>query len=110
MCSSDPGLEAWAEDQSDSARLDALHHRAAVAAALLAGVAVGGPVLIAVVAFVNRMARAGTVYVVLAVVLAVFALPFAAQNSPAPSRPSPSTSTPYVCQEHSGGDNRCPGG
>ena len=73
------GLEGWADDQTyGGAHSAELHRKAAAAVLLLAGVAAGGPALIAVVAFVGRMTRAGAVYVALAIALGAFALPAAA--------------------------------
>ncbi|SRR6266511_1279322 len=105
------GLQGWADDQTyggaDSAEL---RRRAAAAVLLLAGVAAGGPALIAVVAFVGRMTRAGAVYLALAVALGMLALPAAAEADHRPTPPPPPPSGPAICQERSGGDNRCPGG
>jgi hypothetical protein len=70
---------------------------------------VGGPALIATVAFATRMARTGAVYVVLAVLLGALALPFAASANRTPALPPPPPSAPTICQEHSGSDNQCPG-
>ncbi|BFU47409.1 hypothetical protein KRMM14A1004_56460 [Krasilnikovia sp. MM14-A1004] len=105
------GMAMWADEQSDSgAHWAGLHHQEAVAAMWLAGAAVGGPALIAVVAFATRMPKAGTVYVVLAVVLSVPVLPIVARAGHTLAPPPPPSPVPTVCQEHSGGDTRCPGG
>jgi hypothetical protein len=97
-------MEGWADSGEHSAELD---HRGATAATVLALVAVGGPALIAVVAFAGERGRIGAVYVVLALVLGVLALPVVAGTG---GKPAPPTPTPSVCQEHSGGGNECPGG
>jgi hypothetical protein len=105
------GLSAWADQQDNGgAGSAALDQSAAAAATLLAGVAVGGPALIAVVAFAGRLARTSMVYVALTVVLGTLALLVMAgaeRNRPAPADPAPG---PSICQERSGGDTRCPGG
>jgi hypothetical protein len=104
------GLEGWADDQTyGGAHSAGQHRKAAAAVLLLAGVAAGGPALIAVVAFSGRMTRAGAVYVALAIALGALALPAVAlaDRTRTPSPPPPSG--PTICQEHSGGDNRCPG-
>ncbi len=78
---------------------------------LLVAVGVGGPLVIAVVAQVTRRPRAAQVYAVLAVALGVASIPLLASALQNPTWPrSPEPRRPPVCQEHSGGDNRCPGG
>jgi hypothetical protein len=103
------GLMGWASPPDDQAQEIALHHQAAVAALVLVAVAAGGPALIAMVAHAGGMDRAGMVYLGMAVVLGVLALPVAASAyrtlGPAPEPPD----GPAACQEHSGSDNRCPG-
>lgn len=104
-------MEGWADGQSNSgARSAELDHQGATAAMLLAGVAVGGAALIAVVAFAGERGRIGAVYVVLALVLGVLATPVVAGTGRKSSPSAPPTPTPSVCQEHSGGGNECPGG
>jgi K+-transporting ATPase c subunit len=103
------GLEQWSDQQSsEGSHADELDRKAYAALLLLIGAAVGGPVLIAIVAFIGRMAVTGAVYVALAVILGAFALPVAGRtHREPPPLPSPG---PAICQEHSGSDTRCPGG
>jgi hypothetical protein len=58
-------------------------------------VAVGGPALIAVAAFAGRLVRTGAVYLALAIVLGVLAIPFAAEayRTLIPSPPPPPAPT-----------------
>jgi hypothetical protein len=105
------GLQGWADEQDNGgAHAAELRRQAATAALLLAGVAAGGPALLAVVAFAGRMVKTGAVYIVLTVLLSAPALVAAAEadrtlNPSPPPRPAPT-----FCQEHSGDDTRCPGG
>ncbi|MDO3703315.1 hypothetical protein Q3W71_16715 [Micromonospora sp. C28SCA-DRY-2] len=64
----------------------------------------------AVTAFTGRLVRTGAVYLALALVLGAFVAPFAADAYRTLTPPPPPPPAPTVGQEHSGGDNRCPGG
>jgi hypothetical protein len=105
------GMQGWADQHSNSgAREEELGRRGGVVLLVLAAVAVGGAVLIAVVAFTGRLRWTGVVYLGLALALGALALPLAAgayRRLTPPSSPPPPA--PNICQEHSGGDTRCPG-
>ena len=105
------GLEGWADQHSNAGMRSAeLARREVEAVLLMAVVAAGGPALIAVVAATGRLFRTGLCYLTLAVVISVIAVPVAvdAYSALKPAVPQPPRST--VCQDHSGGDTRCPGG
>ncbi|MEU5563503.1 hypothetical protein [Micromonospora musae] len=104
------GLEGWADQHSDQGvGADALARKANVVLLLLAAEVVVGPVVIAVVARGGLLRRTAAVYLVIAFGLGVLAVPVAvgAYRDLAPPPPAPPPST--RCQEHSGGDTRCPG-
>ena len=75
----------------------------------LASVLATSPLVIGVAAYLGRLRRTALVYLVLAVVLAV---PAGLIGADAWDKryPAPQPSHGPVCQEHSGGDTRCPGG
>ncbi|MER7443388.1 hypothetical protein [Micromonospora avicenniae] len=105
------GLDGWADQHSDQGvGADALARKANVALLFLAAEVVAGPAVIAVVARGGLLRRTAAVYLVIALGLGVLAVPIAAgayrDLAPAPPPPPP----PTICQEHSGGDTRCPGG
>ncbi|MFG1676166.1 hypothetical protein [Micromonospora sp. NPDC049282] len=85
---------------------------ASLALLVAASVATAGPTLIALVAYRLRLVRTAAVFLVLAIVIAVPAVPFAVlagrDLAPAPAATTPGP--PGYCVEHSGGDTRCPGG
>jgi hypothetical protein len=105
------GMEQWANSYSDpvpgAADLDRQASRALLATAVLA---VAGAAAITLVAYRLGLVRTAVVFLVLTLVLAVPGLAVAASAyrdlTPAPPPPGP----PGHCQEHSGGDTRCPGG
>ncbi len=66
--------EGWA-DQKSGEPLDSVRERTSVALLVLVGVAVGGPLLIALVARRARRTRAGRVYAVMAGGLGLASLP-----------------------------------
>jgi hypothetical protein len=102
------GMQGWAEQYSaDSA---ALERRTTTVLLVLAAVVAGGPLVIAGTAFTGGSTRTGVVFLVLAAVLAVPALAVAAGAYRSLNPPAPPPPGPAVCQEHSGGDTRCPGG
>ena len=107
------GLEQWSVSYGDQPDEFAdLGRRASVALLVAALVATGGPAIIALVAYQLRRVRTAVVFLVLTGVIAVPAVPIAVftardlDPAPAPTTPGP----PGRCVEHSGGDNRCPGG
>ncbi|MEV4812987.1 DUF6234 family protein [Micromonospora avicenniae] len=105
------GIEGWADHYSDQgAGADALARKANLALLLLAAEVVAGPAVIAVVARGGLLRRTAAVYLVIALGLGLVAVPVAVgayrELTPAPPPPPP----PTICQEHSGGDTRCPGG
>ena len=105
------GMQGWAEQYSaDDAGSAALDRRATTVLLVLAAVVAGGPLVIAGAAFTGKSARTGVVFLVLAAVLAVPALAVAAGAYRSWNPPAPPLPGPAVCQEHSGGDTRCPGG
>lgn len=105
------GLDGWGEIPSESTAIsDSREHKAAVVSLLLAVVAAGTPVLIAVIAFSGEMKRAGAVYLVLAIVLGVLVTPLAVNAGRILTPDSPPPAPGGVCQERSGGGNDCPGG
>jgi hypothetical protein len=76
-------------------------------AAFVVGTA--GPLAGIAVASYTRQAAAGVIYgVVLAATLAITTLSHISRD--ATEDPLPTPRGPQVCQEHSGGDTRCPGG
>ncbi|MEU7980891.1 hypothetical protein AB0B63_20440 [Micromonospora sp. NPDC049081] len=107
------GLAQWnANYDGRPDELVGLGRQASRALLVAALVAVAGPAVIALVAYRLRLVRTAIVFLVLTVVIAVPALPFAASVGrgltpvPADTTPGP----PGHCVELSGGDNRCPGG
>lgn len=106
------GLESWADTNSDQASRVAQRQReGAYATLLLAGVALGGLLTIAVIAFAGRLSKTGVVYLGLAILLGVILCPAAgAAYREIYPPPPPSTPAPGGCQEYSGGEARCPGG
>ncbi|NES27948.1 hypothetical protein GCE86_09725 [Micromonospora terminaliae] len=107
------GLEQWSVSYGDQpGEFEDLRRRANVAVLVAALVATAGPALIALVAYQLRLVRTAVVFLVLAVVIAVPAVPFALlagrDLDPAPAVTTPGP--PGHCVEHSGGDTRCPGG
>ncbi|PZG02140.1 DUF6234 family protein [Micromonospora deserti] len=105
------GLEGWADAHSNQGvRSAELRQKGASATLLVAVVAVGGLILIAIAAFTGRLVRTGALYLALAIVLGALVAPFAAGAYRTLTPPPPPPPAPTVCQEHSGGDNRCPGG
>ena len=107
------GLRQWSVSYDDApGEVADLRRRATLALLTFVLVAVAGPVLVALVAHHLRLVRTAIVFLVLAVGLAVPALPIAVHAgrdlnpAPAPTAPGP----PGHCMEHSGGDTRCPGG
>jgi hypothetical protein len=104
------GMQGWADQHSGTDRSAELQRSAAHALFTLAALISGGPALIAVVAFAGRLRRTGIVFTVLAVAGAVLAVPVAGEAFRTVEPAAPPPSAPTVCQEHSGGDTRCPGG
>ncbi|HEX5597207.1 MAG TPA: DUF6234 family protein [Micromonosporaceae bacterium] len=105
------GMERWANSyDSDRARAAELARQSSRALLILAAVAVGGPILIAIVARAGELVRTGVVYIVLAIVLGLLVLPVAAGAYRTVTPPPPPPAVPDGCQERSGGDTRCPGG
>ncbi|WP_173062954.1 DUF6234 family protein [Phytohabitans houttuyneae] len=104
------GMESWADHHSNSgARQDEIAKKANQLLLGLALTGVGGPVLIAVVAFAGRLRWTGVVFTVLAIVFCGLSVPLAGATWRELNPPQPVPTT-YVCQERSGGDTRCPGG
>ena len=106
------GMEAWGAGASSNGddRTAALHVRTAHVSLWLAGIGAFGPAVIAAVAAGGRMVRTSVVYFVLAALLALPAA-FIARDADRTLNPrAPVPSGPTHCIEHSGGDNRCPGG
>lgn len=102
--------EGWADQVSGRTSPD-LAARAFLALVVLVGVAVGGPLLIAAIAWRRKRTRAAVVHGVLAAVLAAVCLPvLAVAVRQRADEQGPSGPRSVVCQEHSGGDTRCPGG
>ncbi|MCG5446005.1 hypothetical protein NIE79_004535 [Micromonospora sp. NIE79] len=107
------GLKQWSVSYGDQpGEFEDLKRQASVALLVAAVVAGAGPVLIALVAYQLRQVRTAVVFLVLAAVIAVPAVPFAVlagrDLNPAPAATTPGP--PGHCVEHSGGDTRCPGG
>lgn len=102
------GMQGWANSYSDDpARSAEIDHSTSMATLTVALLAVGGPAVIALVAFAGSMYKIGKVFAVLAVTGLVLAVALTAGSS----RPAaPADPSPTICQEHSGGDTRCPGG
>lgn len=105
------GMRQWADSYSGPGPgTAALNQQGAAAMLVLALLAVGGPAIIALVAYRLRLVRTAVVLLVLSLALAIPGLPVAAfayrDLRPAP----PPAAPPGHCQEHSGGDTRCPGG
>lgn len=105
------GMRSWAAMGTGNVTgVNRADRDSAVLLIWLAAVLVGSPLVIAVAAYLGRLRRTALVYLVLAVGLAVPAVPIGAHARrtlhPQPAQPSRAP----VCQEHSGGDNRCPGG
>ncbi|WP_328348273.1 hypothetical protein [Micromonospora sp. NBC_00421] len=107
------GLEQWSVSYGDRpGEFADLRHRASLALLVAALVATAGPAIIAFVAYRLRLVRTAVVFLVLAVVIAVPALPFAVLvgRNLAPATATTTPGPPGHCVEHSGGDTRCPGG
>ncbi|MEU4570476.1 DUF6234 family protein [Micromonospora sp. NPDC023956] len=104
------GLEGWAEHHGGGGGPAETSRRGNLALLALYLTAAGGPVVIAVVAFAGRLVRTGAVYLSLALVLGALGLPLGAAAVRELAPPPPVPSGPVGCQEHSGGDSRCPGG
>ena len=105
------GMESWADHHSNHGQRSAeLSARAARVSLWLAGVGVGGPALIALVAYLGGMVRMSIVYLVLAMVLVVPGYGIARQAYRVLDPPGPPEPAPTHCVEFSGGDARCPGG
>ncbi|MEW1586436.1 hypothetical protein AB0283_13435 [Micromonospora vinacea] len=107
------GLEQWSVSYGDQpGEFEDLKRQASVALLVAALVATAGPVLIALVAYQLRQVRTAVVFLLLATVIAVPAVPIAVlagrDLDPAPATTTPGP--PGHCVEHSGGDTRCPGG
>ncbi|MFG1677571.1 hypothetical protein [Micromonospora sp. NPDC049282] len=107
------GLQQWSVSYGDQpGEFADLKRRASLALLVAASVATVGPALIALVAYRLRLVRTAVVFLVLAIVIAVPAVPFAVlagrDLAPAPAATTPGP--PGHCVEHSGGDTRCPGG
>ncbi|MFG3577890.1 hypothetical protein [Micromonospora chersina] len=107
------GLEQWSASYGDQpGEFEDLRRRASLALLVAALVATVGPALLALVAYRLRLVRTAVVFLVLTVVIAVPAVPFAVlagrDLDPAPAVTTPGP--PGHCVEHSGGDTRCPGG
>ncbi|SCG44009.1 hypothetical protein GA0070609_1408 [Micromonospora echinaurantiaca] len=103
------GLAGWADQHSGQGTRSA-EREAARATLLLALVAVGGPIVVAVAAFTGRLVRTGAVCLAVAIVLGALVAPVAADAYRMQNPPPPPPPAPTVCQERSGGDTRCPGG
>ncbi len=106
------GMQGWANQTGRSGiHVDEINHRAAVTAMVFASVAVGGPALIAILAFAIRAAKTGVVYSVLAAVIGLLVLTPAlhAGRTLFPPAVEHLPTGPPACQEHSGSDNSCPG-
>ncbi|MEV6371291.1 DUF6234 family protein [Micromonospora musae] len=105
------GLEGWADQHSNQGGgADALSRKANVVLLLLVAEVVAGPVVIVVVARGGHLRRTAAVYLVIAFGLGVLAVPVAAGAYRELAPPPPPSPPPTRCQEHSGGDTRCPGG
>ncbi|KAB1159179.1 DUF6234 family protein [Micromonospora sp. DSM 115977] len=105
------GMEGWADHHSNGGGRSAeFGRRSARALLLLAATAAGGPAVIALVAFGCRYRRTGLVYLLLAVVAAAALAPAVADAARTLRPPAAPLPAPTTCQEHSGGDSRCPGG
>ncbi|MEU4780148.1 DUF6234 family protein [Micromonospora sp. NPDC023633] len=105
------GMEGWADHHSNGGgRAAEIGRRSARALLLLAAAAAGGPAVIALVAFGCRYPRTALVYLFLAVVIAAALTPAVADAARTLRPPAAPVPAPTTCQEHSGGDNRCPGG
>ncbi|MDG4834670.1 DUF6234 family protein [Solwaraspora sp. WMMD1047] len=105
------GMEAWSDQHSNNGdRAEELGRRGSWAGLRLIAVALGGPLLIAAVAFAGRLVKTGVAYLFLAILVGALTAPLAMNSARnlAPEPPPPSA--PGGCQEHSGGDTRCPGG
>jgi hypothetical protein len=105
------GMDGWADHHGNHDQRSAeLAARSANISLWLAGVGVGGPALIAVVAHLRGMARASVAYLVLAIILVVPAYQLAKPAYRTLHPPGPPPPAPTHCVEFSGGDSRCPGG
>ncbi|MGC4790972.1 hypothetical protein ACLQ22_24460 [Micromonospora sp. DT178] len=105
------GMEGWADHHSNGdGRAAEIGRRSARVLLFLAATAAGGPAVIALVAFGCRYRRTGLVYLFLAVVVAAALTPAAVDAARTLRPPVAPVPAPTTCQEHSGGDNRCPGG
>ncbi|MER6757987.1 DUF6234 family protein [Micromonospora echinofusca] len=105
------GMEGWADHHSNGdARAAEIGRRSARALLLLAVVAAGGAAVIALVAFGCRYRRTALVYAFLAVVITAALTPAVADAARTLRPPAAPVPAPTTCQEHSGGDSRCPGG
>lgn len=105
-------ITGWAEGTTGGGPSAATQAEASLALEVLAGVAVGGPLIIALLASRARRKVVALVYGVLALVLGVVSAPVWGGAIYDHVKPQPRTSDHYVCQELSGGgnDNHCPGG
>lgn len=104
-------MQNWGDAQSNGGLPPAqLETRGIAATEVLAAVVVGGPVLIAVVAFFVRLAWTGAFFLVMAAALGALAL-LMTGGGYLPAQPVPTPQpTHSICQESSGGDTHCPGG
>lgn len=107
-------MKAGAHEGHNQVPSPPLEHDWQVASLIAAAVIMGGPAVIAVIAFCGRAVGTGAVYATLAVLLLVLAAP-AAINSARALRPDPPPTQPALpgkvpCVERRGGDTRCPGG
>lgn len=94
-------------EQTDVADHAAQHHDVGVAVAVSAAVVVVGLVL----AVQARSDAAATAFAVLVLPTLVLALLWVGTTpAPTPGAPVRSEARQGACQEHSGGDTRCPGG
>jgi hypothetical protein len=105
------GMDAWSDQHSNQGdRAEELGRRGSRAGLNLFLVALGGPLLIAAVAFAGRLVKTTAAYLFLAVVVGVLTAPLAMNTARTLTPEPPPPSAPGWCQEHSGGDTRCPGG
>lgn len=113
------GLSAWPLSYQGTLtaamQLHSIEQRSAVLVRWLAGVAVLGALLIALVAYIGRLVGAVKVFLILAVVLGALSVPVLAVfgrvgDSRHTGLPPASTPTPSVCVNRSGGAANCPGG
>ncbi|MDG4758588.1 hypothetical protein [Micromonospora sp. WMMD710] len=105
-------LEQWSVSyDGQTGEVEDLQRRVRHALLVVGLVATAGPAVIALVAYRLRLKRTAVVFLVLTVVIAVPAVPIAVLSGwDLDSAPAPTPGPPGHCVEHSGGDNRCPGG